>query len=88
MGRTLRCYAWGNEDGWEARCIDLDLAVTGRDADEVRMLLNEAIRTYVADVIQEAPQDHARLLNRRAPLFSRLGLCLVAMGVSSLRLED
>src|ERR1700678_2858844 len=74
MGRSLHCYAWGNDDGWEALCTDLDLAVQADTIDDVRRLLNESIRAYVAMVKQESPDDRSRLLRRRSPWSLRLWL--------------
>lgn len=72
--RHLRCYARGHGGQWEAICLDLDIAISGRSLHEVRTLLNEAVRTYFEDVSKEAPDQRRRLLNRRAPLLTRLSI--------------
>lgn len=71
MNRRLLCFAHGRNGEWEAICVDLDIAVQGRSPDEVRVLLNEAIATYIADAKAESPEVAARLLNRRAPWWVR-----------------
>ncbi len=43
MARTLRCYAEGRDDSWEAICLDPDIAVQGESFAEVVDSLNEAI---------------------------------------------
>lgn len=79
MGQGLRCYAWSDGGVWEARCVDLDLAVAARTRDEVKRLLNEAIRTYIEDASKEAPADRDRLLRRKAPLLDRVGFQLLGL---------
>lgn len=74
MDRSLVCYAERIDSGWEAFCLDLDIAVTGESFDQVYSLLNESIRSYIEDAYAEAPDQRARLLNRRAPLSVRLGI--------------
>lgn len=68
----IRCYAEGTERGWEAICLDLDIAVQGRSFEEVYRLLSEAIEQYV-DYAKELPEaERARMLARKAPLTDRL----------------
>lgn len=68
------CVAKGNEaEGWEALCVDLDIAVSGQSFDEVRNNLNAAIESYVEDAMKEDPAICRELLSRRAPLYVRLG---------------
>lgn len=74
MDRTFVCYAERNDSGWEAFCLDLDIAIDGKSFDEVYGRLNETIRTYIQDASAEAPEQRERLLNRRAPLSVRLGI--------------
>ena len=69
---TVLCVARGRGNEWEAFCLDLDLAVQGQSFDEVRVLLREAITTYVEDAEAEDQATQRRLLNRRAPLYVRL----------------
>jgi hypothetical protein len=72
MSSELLCVARGGADRWEALCLDLDLAVQGRSFDEVRSLLEEALRTYMEDARAEAEPSRSRLLARRVPLRVRL----------------
>ena len=73
--KILRCYAEGSEDsGWEAICVDLDLAVQGRTFQEVFDGLNEAIDLYVETLSELSKEDRLRLINRRAPLYVRIKL--------------
>lgn len=74
--KRVQCFARGVDGDWEAICPDLDIAVQGESFEHVRRLLNDSVETYIADVLQEAPRERARLLNRRAPLHVRLGLAL------------
>lgn len=74
--RALLNYAHGREGSWEAICVDLDIAVQGRSFEEVKSLLNDAIRSYVEDALNEAPADQHRLLSRRAPWWERGRLAL------------
>ncbi len=67
MARTLRGYAEGRDDAWEAICLDLDIAVQGASFTEVLDSLNEAISLYL-DSVSELPEDErASLLDRPAP---------------------
>ena len=74
--KTLKCYAWGRQGDWEAICVDLDIAVSGRSMHEVMETLQNAIRTYIADAMQEDEMNRARLLNRRSPWHVRAKLAL------------
>ena len=77
MGRNaLLCFAHGQDDDWQAICVDLDIAVHGSSEEEVRRLLGDAIRTYIQDANREAPAVRERLLNRRAPWTVRAALAV------------
>ncbi len=68
----LRCYAEGSQQGWEAICLDLDIAVQGMSFEEVYRLLNEAIAQY-AEYVHELPEaERTRMMSRKAPLADRL----------------
>jgi len=68
----LRCYAEGTARGWEAVCLDFDIAVQGDSFESVYQQLNEAVETYV-EYVDELPEpDRSRLLCRKAPLVDRL----------------
>jgi predicted RNase H-like HicB family nuclease len=72
MTRLLRCHAEQSGDGWEATCLDLDIAVQGDSFEEVYSALQEAIALYLETVADLPEGDRRRLLNRPAPLPSRL----------------
>jgi hypothetical protein len=76
MFRTLRCFARGYDDRFEAICIDLDISVEARTLDEARRCLEEAIRTYVQAAAQEQPAVARKLLSRRSPWHVRAGWIL------------
>ena len=76
MRKTFHCYAHGHADTWEAICVDLDIAVQGRSLDEVKSLLDRAIRTYLEDALVESPEVARQLLSRRAPFPVRAKLAL------------
>lgn len=67
--RTFSCFAHGRDASWEAICIDLDIAVTGRSFSEVKRLLSTAIKSYVEDARAESPEEAKRLLSRSAPWY-------------------
>ena len=77
MQRTLTCFASGNtEKGWEAICVDFDIAVQGDSFEEVYKLINEAIQTYVESALAEEPSVRDRLLHRSAPWWLRTRLAI------------
>ena len=68
----LHCYAEGRDGGWEAICLDLDIAVQGESFASVYRALDAAIAAYL-DTVQDLPEDaRARLMKRKAPLTVRL----------------
>lgn len=71
---SLRCYARGLDDEWEAICLDLDIAVQGHSLEEVKRLLNQSISSYLHDIQSESPADRKRLAHRRAPLSVQIGI--------------
>lgn len=73
MFDSVTCIARGKSGSWEAICIDFDIAVTGRSFQEVRGLLESAVRSYVADAMAEPDvASRATLLRRKTPFFARL----------------
>ena len=68
MKNTAICYAWGNSDGWEAICVDFDLAAQGDSFAEVRRELSDAIDTFLSYAAELPESERGRLLNRKAPL--------------------
>lgn len=71
---SLRCYAEGNSEGWEAACIDLDISVQGNTYEDVYVSLDTSIQLYFKTLSDLPEADQIRLLNRKAPLFVRLSL--------------
>lgn len=76
MRRTLHCVAEGGQDGWEAICLDLDIAVQGDTFEDAYHSLNEAIDLYVESVADLPEADRRRLLARRVPWNVRAGIAL------------
>jgi len=68
----IRCYAEGSARGWEAVCLDLDIAVQGTSFEEVYRLLGEAIDQYVEYANDLPEAERTRMLSRKAPLTDRL----------------
>lgn len=67
----LRCFAEGNDSGWEAACIDLDIAVQGATYDEVYKSLNDSIAMYFESVSALPEHERAELIFRKAPFLVR-----------------
>ncbi len=74
MHKKLTCYAVGNDEGWEAFCIDFDIAVQGMAFNDVHATLTDAICSYVEDAMQESPEQSHLLLNRQVPWHVRWAL--------------
>lgn len=74
MVKYLTCYAEGRGNHWEAFCLDLDIAVTGKSFQDVYGTLHTAIDTYIEDVRKESSEQQVRLLNRGVPLSVRIRL--------------
>jgi hypothetical protein len=72
MKKYLRFYPEGRGEEWEAICLDLDLAVQGRNMAEVVDSMSKAVEFYVEEAMKLPEPDRARLLNRQAPLGLRL----------------
>lgn len=64
--REFDCHAIESAGVWEAVCPALDLSVQGRSLKEVQAMLEEAVQLFVAAVMEEAPADRDKLLNRLA----------------------
>lgn len=75
-GRSVLCYIHGEDQQWEAICVDLDISVEAASEHEARATLRDAIHSYFDAAMEEDPADRDRLLSRRAPLHVRLGLWL------------
>lgn len=74
----VTCYISERDGVFEGLCVDFDIAVQGRSVDDARDKLERAVDDYVADVMDEAPEHRARLLNRRAPWTVRTSLAIRA----------
>ena len=72
----LLCFARGRPGAWEAICVDLDIAVQAETQKEAFLLLETSILEYLSSLADESPEDRARLLKRRTPLYIRIGLAL------------
>jgi len=70
--RYVNCYARSHDDHWQAVCLDFDLMVEGSSLEEVKEAINGAVISYIEDALKEEPEDASRLLNRRAPLLTRI----------------
>ena len=66
----LRCLADRNEFGWQAFCLDFDLAAQGPTFEAARDRLNAMIVEYVHDALVGEDREHADLLLRRRAPFS------------------
>lgn len=73
---SFLCFAHGDASGWEAICIDFDIAVQGDSLDAVKASLTIAINSFVNDLQREDETTRAALLNRRAPFWVTLGLTM------------
>jgi hypothetical protein len=72
MTLTLYCVARGRGAEWEAFCLDFDLAVQGRSADEVVGRLKAAIAQYIDSAMNEPEPIRSQLLNRHVPFWTTL----------------
>ena len=74
--KILRCYAIKGADGWEAICVDLDIAVQGDSFTDVTRKLGEALRSYAEYVNSLPAQERELFINRRAPWHVRARMAL------------
>jgi hypothetical protein len=73
----LSCYAVGRErDGWEAICVDFDIAVQGDSFAEVTQKLREALASFAEYVNALPAEERERFLKRRAPWYVRTRMAL------------
>lgn len=77
--RLLHCHASGREGAWEAVCLDFDVAVQGRNFDDVSSLLQEAIALYLQTVNDMPEAERSAFLERAVPLGTRLGFAIEAI---------
>jgi len=71
--KILRCFAVGNNNIYQAFCIDLGLAVQGESFDEVKDKLDAQIHDYVYDAIEGEDKEYRdQLLSRKSPISIRV----------------
>ncbi|HEV7341261.1 MAG TPA: hypothetical protein VGN68_06470 [Sphingopyxis sp.] len=75
-GRDFLCFAEGDEKGWEALCVDLDISIQGKSFDEVQECLEQAVASYVEDAMAEDEDTRRKLLGRVAPWHVTAGFAL------------
>ena len=78
MSYAFRCYAHGRGRGWQAICVDLDIAVDGASRQEVRASLATSIELYLETVADLPAEEQQRLLTRRSPWHVRAKLAALA----------
>ncbi len=76
---TLRCYAYGRGNEWEAICIDFDMAVHGRSFEEVQASLAESLRLFLETVADLPPEERRRFLKRQSPWHVRAKLACMEL---------
>ena len=72
MPRLLYCYAENRGDGWEAICLDVDVAVQARTLHEVVRELDGELDLYFESVMELPEAERAVFLDRPAPWNLRL----------------
>lgn len=72
MQRVLRCYAEGNNSGWEAFCLELDIAIQADTLKDAMDDLHGAIAIHLESVMDLPEAEREHLLYRPAPLTMRL----------------
>lgn len=65
---TIHCYAEGGPSGWEAVCLDFDVAAQGDTLEEAISSLTEAVALYLETVGALPEEERRRFYRRRAPL--------------------
>lgn len=63
----LQCIIRGRAGEWEGFCLDFDIAVQGRSADEAIERLKTAVASYIESAMDEPEPVKARLLSRHVP---------------------
>lgn len=70
---TLFCIAEGcNENGWQAICLNLDIAVEGRTLADTQARLDAAVASYIEEAMKLPEADRRRLLSRQVPFSLKL----------------
>lgn len=74
--KILSCYALKGPSGWEAICVDFDVAVQGDSFADVTDKLGAALRSY-AEYVNSLPENERRqFIARRAPWYVRVRMAL------------
>lgn len=71
-GPILRGYIVGNGKSWHAICLDLDITADGETLLEAKATLEGMVADYLAEVEMLPASAKKKLLNRKAPLLTRL----------------
>jgi hypothetical protein len=67
------CVAEGcDERGWEAICLNVDIAVEGNTLADVKARLDAAVKSYIEEAVKLPDADRRRLLNRQVPFALKL----------------
>lgn len=74
MTLDLKCYAYRDGDGWEAICVDLDIATFAPSLDEVKTSLAVCIELYLKRVTELPAQEQCHFLARKSPWHLRAKL--------------
>ena len=70
---TLFCVAEGcSERGWQAICLNLDIAVEGRTLADAQARLDSAVASYIEEAMKLPEADKHRLLSRQVPFTLKL----------------
>lgn len=70
---TYFCVAEGSDQkGWEAICLNLDIAVEGHTLADAKARLNTAVESYIDEALKLPEDDRSRLLNRQVPFALKL----------------
>jgi hypothetical protein len=82
MKKLIRIYAEGQDHGWEAVCLDFDVAVQGDSFQNALESLEIAISEYVQYVRTLPKEEQSALLTRKAPFSLRIKFAwLVFQGI-------
>jgi hypothetical protein len=63
---TIRCFAQGSGDVWEAFSLELGLAAQASSLEEVKAKLESMIETYVCEALTVDREHAQQLLSRKA----------------------
>ena len=78
MTLELRCYAYRDDQTWEAICVDLDIATFSTSLEDVKASLAICIRMYLERVAKLPAEEQRRFLTRKSPWHLRARLAFVA----------